>query len=152
MKAMIRTSSLNRRGPRVAPAKQEKDAPAPRRQVRFACPKGHTFDVTMIDDPEVQLPVQWPCRQHGLDSDLVETDVMTKPVDRKATPRTHLDRLYERRSIEELEALLQERLTWLRERETGAIAQVEKPTSGEDNGEARRHRAGEPAGLGPSKA
>jgi hypothetical protein len=58
--------------------------------------------------------MMWECRLHGNESRLVDGDVpqpkKTKP------PRTHWDMLLERRSIPELEELLNERLTELQGR------------------------------------
>lgn len=79
---------------------------APRREVGFDCPKGHHFAVVFAE--EAELPTEWECPRCGAvsrRSDGVEPVVKeTKP------PRTHWDMLRERRSIEELEDLLAERL------------------------------------------
>lgn len=92
---------------------QEKEdiEPAPRRSVRFACPKGHEFDVTFAE--EAEPPGAWECRQHGTES----WRVNAIPEERKVKPpRTHWDMLLERRSIAELELLLAERLAGLHKR------------------------------------
>jgi hypothetical protein len=65
--------------------------------------------VSFLDDPEVAIPAVWRCRQHGRESE--RSDGAEAP---KAKPqRTHWDMLLERRSIPELQALLEERLTLL---------------------------------------
>lgn len=85
---------------------------APRRTVRYACPKDHEFEVPFSDDAEV--PATWECRLHGTESEIVDgvqqEQKKTKPA------RTHWDMLLERRSISELEELLNERLEELRAR------------------------------------
>src|SRR5204863_3104769 len=51
------------RGSRLGAVSYETDRNhdlAPRRTVRFACPKGHEFDVPFSDDAE--LPANWECR------------------------------------------------------------------------------------------
>ena len=66
--------------------------------------------VTLADDAEI--PGTWLCR-NGMEGTLIEGDV---PEPKKVKPpRTHWDMLLERRSIPELEELLEERLTLLRE-------------------------------------
>jgi hypothetical protein len=101
------------RGSRLGAVSYETDRNhdlAPRRTVRYACPKGHEFDVPFADDAEV--PAVWECRLHGTESKMVSGDV---PEPKKAKPpRTHWDMLLERRSIPELEELLAERLEDLR--------------------------------------
>lgn len=83
---------------------------AARQELGFDCPKGHHFDLTFASDAE--LPLEWECPRCGStagrsDGSVPENKV-TKPV------RTHWDMLRERRSIEELEELLNERLELLR--------------------------------------
>ena len=83
---------------------------APRQEVGFDCAKGHHFSVVFAQ--EAELPTEWECPRCGAASrraDGVEPEV-------KATkaPRSHWDMLRERRSIEELEDLLAERLDEIR--------------------------------------
>ncbi len=89
---------------------------APRRTVRYACPKDHEFEVPFSDDAEV--PATWECRLHGTESEIVDgvqqEQKKTKPA------RTHWDMLLERRSISELEELLNERLEELRARRSAS--------------------------------
>ncbi|MDY5128842.1 RNA polymerase-binding protein RbpA [Actinotignum urinale] len=81
-----------------------------RKQIKYRCPNGHVFAVAMVVNAEV--PVAWQCRcgQEGelLEGEGVDERKPVKPV------RTHWDMLMERRSIEELEVLLEERLDLLR--------------------------------------
>lgn len=103
------------RGSRLGAVSYETDRNhdlAPRRTVRFSCPKGHEFDVPFSDDAEV--PTVWECRLHGTESELVEGGQVEQ---KKVKPaRTHWDMLLERRSIDELEDLLNERLDELKKR------------------------------------
>ena len=69
------------------------------------------FDIPFADDAEI--PGTWLCR-NGLEGMLVEG---TAPEVKKVKPpRTHWDMLLERRSKEELQELLKERLDLLRTR------------------------------------
>jgi hypothetical protein len=83
---------------------------AGRQQVAYDCPHGHRFEMVFADDADV--PALWECPRCGAESLRIETDrpeqKPTKP------PRTHWDMLLERRKIEDLEALLDERLELLR--------------------------------------
>ena len=83
---------------------------APRQEIGFDCPKQHHFVIVFAE--EADLPTAWECPRCGETarrSDGVQPEVKaTKP------PRTHWDMLRERRSIEELEDLLAERLDEMR--------------------------------------
>mgnify|MGYP001028190618 FL=1 len=105
------------RGSRLGSTSYEADRNhdlAPRRTATYLCPRDHEFLVPMADDAEV--PPVWDCRMHGLESTLVDGSVP----DGKAVkpPRTHWDMLLERRSVEELEEILQERLDELKAKRT----------------------------------
>jgi len=107
------------RGSRLGAVSYETDRNhdlAPRRTVRYACPKDHEFEVPFSDDAEVPAP--WECRLHGTESEIVDgvqqEQKKTKPA------RTHWDMLLERRSISELEELLNERLEELRARRSAS--------------------------------
>lgn len=103
------------RGSRLGTVSYETDRDhdlAPRRSVFYACPKGHEFEVPFADD--VEPPRHWECRLHGNESKLIDgADPEPKKI---KPPRTHWDMLLERRSIAELEQLLNERLSELRGR------------------------------------
>lgn len=83
---------------------------APRQDVGFDCPRDHHFTVVFAE--EAELPTEWECPRCGAvarRSDGVVAEAKeTKPV------RTHWDMLRERRSLEELEELLAERLGEIR--------------------------------------
>ncbi|EKF23458.1 hypothetical protein C731_2502 [Mycolicibacterium hassiacum DSM 44199] len=87
---------------------------APRKIARYRTENGEIFEVPFADDAEI--PPTWLCR-NGQEGVLLEGDApepkKTKP------PRTHWDMLLERRSIEELEELLKERLEILRAKRRG---------------------------------
>lgn len=76
---------------------------ADRFNVRYACPNGHEFEVTLSS--EATAPATWECKC-GQTAELIgetEEDEDNKPV---KPQRTHWDMLLERRSIEELEVVL----------------------------------------------
>ncbi|MDO5079679.1 RNA polymerase-binding protein RbpA [Buchananella hordeovulneris] len=83
---------------------------APRVRHEYQCPEGHTTLVPFADDAEI--PQVWDCKC-GEQAFLVGGQVPEPEKPAKPT-RTHWDMLLERRSIEELEALLEERLALLR--------------------------------------
>ena len=103
------------RGSRLGAVSYETDRDhdlAPRRSFAYRCPKGHDFEVPFSDDAEA--PVTWECRLHGEEGKHIDG---TEPEQKKAKPpRTHWDMLLERRSVPELEELLDERLGLLKER------------------------------------
>lgn len=107
------------RGSRLGAVSYETDRDtdlAPRRMVPYACPKGHRFTVPMAS--EADLPVTWECTTCGATALLVDGAV---PEEKKGKPaRTHWDMLLERRSVEDLEVLLAERLELLRGSDEGA--------------------------------
>ena len=84
---------------------------AERQMIGFDCPNGHHFEVAFA--AEAELPTEWECKRCGataVRSDGATSDEKpTKPV------RTHWDMLRERRSIPELEEILDEQLGKLRD-------------------------------------
>jgi len=103
------------RGSRLGAVSYETDRNhdlAPRQSMRFACPRGHEFVVPFANDAEI--PATWECRLHGSISRLVDG---APPEQKKVKPpRTHWDMLLERRTVADLEVLLNERLELLAER------------------------------------
>ncbi len=84
---------------------------APRQTIVYDCPAGHVLTVPMAAEAEV--PAEWECHcgASALQRDGVRPEVKAgKPT------RTHWDMLLERRSLEELEVLLAERLEIMRGR------------------------------------
>lgn len=96
------------RGSRLGAVSYETDRDhdlAPRRMVKYQCENGDIFEVPFADDAEV--PHTWVGKT-GLEGTLVDG---VDPEEKKAKPpRTHWDMLRERRSLEELEELLNERI------------------------------------------
>ncbi len=88
-----------------------------RRITRYVCPNQHVSELPFAIEADV--PSTWECRC-GQEAKLVDgPEPEDKPV---KVARTHWDMLLERRSIAELEELLEERLALLRSRlgETGS--------------------------------
>ena len=108
-------SERNLRGSRLGGASLESESgvePAERQLVSYHCPNGHTVTVPM--SLEADVPPLWECRC-GAEALRADTDAPEKKAGKPA--RTHWDMLLERRSIAELEVLLDERLELLRSRE-----------------------------------
>ena len=105
------------RGSRMGAVSYETDRDhdlAPRRMVRDETEDG-IFEVPFAEDAEI--PGEWLCK-NGQMGKLVEGEgTESKPV---KPPRTHWDMLRERRSIEELDVLLDERIDLLRKRRRNA--------------------------------
>jgi len=85
---------------------------APRVKVLYDCPQGHVSAVPMAVDAEV--PGSWECRCGAM---AVRRNHAAPDLGPVKPARTHWDMLRERRSIAELEVLLAERLTVIRETE-----------------------------------
>jgi RNA polymerase-binding protein len=100
------------RGSRLGTTSYETDRNtdlAPRREVIFDCPEGHETRMPMALDAEV--PATWECRTCGVTALLRDGE---EPVAKGGKPvRTHWDMLLERRSVDELEDVLNERLAEL---------------------------------------
>ena len=89
---------------------------APRQIARYRTENGEEFDMPFAHDAEV--PGTWLCR-NGMEGTLIEGGDLAEPKKVKV-PRTHWDMLRERRSIEELEELLKERLEIINSRRRGS--------------------------------
>ena len=100
------------RGSRLGAVSYETDRNhdlAPRQVARYRTENGEEFDVPFADDAEI--PGTWLCR-NGMEGTLIEGDL---PEPKKVKPpRTHWDMLLERRSLDDLEDVLAERLAELR--------------------------------------
>ena len=105
------------RGSRLGAVSYETDRNhdlAPRQIARYRTENGEEFDVPFADDAEI--PGNWLCR-NGMEGTLIEGDL---PEPKKVKPpRTHWDMLLERRSVDELDELLKERLDLIRTRRRG---------------------------------
>jgi thioesterase domain-containing protein len=89
---------------------------AARKVARYRTKNGDEFDMPFAADAEV--PSTWLCR-NGMEGTLIEGVDLAEPKKVKV-PRTHWDMLRERRSIEELEELLKERLEVIKSRRGGS--------------------------------
>ena len=81
-----------------------------RKTVSFECQEGHVVTIPFAHDADI--PARWQCPRCGADA--VVRDGSTAPAKAVKPGRTHWDMLLERRSVTELEELLQERLGLLR--------------------------------------
>ena len=100
------------RGSRLGTTSYEADRNvdlAPRREVIFDCPSGHETRMLMASDAE--LPATWECRTCGVTALLRDGEAPDTSNAKQA--RTHWDMLLERRSIDDLEDVLNERLAEL---------------------------------------
>ncbi|MBV7295488.1 RNA polymerase-binding protein RbpA [Corynebacterium sp. TAE3-ERU12] len=106
------------RGSRMGAVSYETDRDhdlAPRRMVKYQTEDNEIYEVPFADDAEI--PGEWLCK-NGKVGKLIEGEgTEAKPV---KPPRTHWDMLRERRSIEELDVLLDERIDLLRKRRRNA--------------------------------
>ena len=102
------------RGSRLGATSYENDehvAPAERLIVSFDCPRGHVTTVPFSTEAE-EIPVQWECR---CGAEALQRSA-SRPDDKPTRHvRTHWDMLMERRTIDDLEELLDERLDLLRQ-------------------------------------
>ncbi|GLB67329.1 MULTISPECIES: RNA polymerase-binding protein RbpA [Micrococcaceae] len=107
-------SDRSLRGMRLGAQSMETEAgvePAPRQRVEYRCEDGEQVFVTFA--AEAEIPSTWVSKT-GKEAVLVNG---AKPDDSNEKPvRTHWDMLLERRSVEELEQILEDRLNKLRER------------------------------------
>lgn len=86
-----------------------------RQQVQYECPScGHLTQLMFAADAEV--PEQWECRNCGHAAGLVGEDTVAEVAEPATVGRTPWEMLLERRTIPELEEILEERLQWLRSR------------------------------------
>ena len=83
---------------------------ADRVEAVFICKEGHEFKVAF--STEAELPAEWDCRC-GVVA-LLSGAAAPEPKKPVRPQRTHWDMLLERRSIEDLEVLLEEQLALLR--------------------------------------
>ena len=88
---------------------------AARQQVHYACANGHQFEITM--SMEAEVPPVWECSRCGAEA--LNTQGVRPEHKAEKPARTHWDMLLERRSVKELEDILQERLELLRGGEIG---------------------------------
>ena len=126
------------RGTRLGATSYENDRNtdlAPRQDVAFDCPNGHHFSVPFA--AEAELPPTWECRVCGA---IAIAATGESPSPKKAKPpRSHWDMLMERRTVEDLEAVLAERLEIIRERRSTDDRTPAARTAGAPSGTAGIH-------------
>jgi hypothetical protein len=88
---------------------------AARQQCGYRCVNGHEFEVTM--SVEADVPAMWECPRCGAEA--LSTSGIRPEAKAEKPARTHWDMLLERRSVDELEELLKERLDLIRTRRRG---------------------------------
>ena len=86
---------------------------APRQIARYRTANGEEFEVPFADDAEI--PGTWLCR-NGMEGALINEGGDPAEPKKGKVPRTPWDMLRERRSIEELDQLLNERLEIIKSR------------------------------------
>ena len=102
----------SRLGAAVSYETDRNDNLAPRQIARYRTENGEQFDIPLADDAEI--PDTWECR-NGMEGKLIEGGELAEPK-KVRVPRTPWDMLRERRSIEQLEELLRERLEIIQSR------------------------------------
>ncbi|AKK03112.1 RNA polymerase-binding protein RbpA [Corynebacterium epidermidicanis] len=106
------------RGSRMGAVSYETDRDhdlAPRQLVKYKTETGEVYEVPFADDAEI--PGTWLCKNGQVGVLMEGEGIESKPA---KPPRTHWDMLRERRSIEELDVLLEERIELLRKRRRNA--------------------------------
>lgn len=117
--------SESMRGSKLGAVSYETDAhvaPAARRVVAYTCPEGHESVVPFSVDAE-DVPHEWTCR---CGRTAVSPEIVPPEAKPERHQRTHWDMLLERRTIADLEELLQERLDLLHEMQGGPRTQLRR--------------------------
>jgi len=117
------------RGTRLGAVSYESDRHtefAPRLRTVYDCPEEHETAVPFA--AEADIPYLWECRVCGVAAQLRDGE---EPEAKKVKPaRTHWDMLLERRSTDELEEVLSERLAVLHEHQGKVRAQMRADRAG----------------------
>lgn len=90
---------------------------APRKQIEYLTDTGTRF--TVIFEADAEPPAEWVDQKTGrlgFLNDEAGKAARAEFEEKESSQRTHWDMLLERRSRDELNELLEERLTWLRNR------------------------------------
>lgn len=96
---------------------------SPRTKHSYQCPNGHLSEIVFAQDAE--LPNFWQCKSCQMQAQLLTDGKLIKlEIDELKTPRSHWEMVLERRSKEELEEILKERLTYIRARRKAGKADV----------------------------
>jgi hypothetical protein len=96
---------------------------SPRTKHSYQCPNGHLSELVFAQDAE--LPNSWQCKSCTQQAQLLSDGKLLKlELDDLKTPRSHMEMLRERRSKEELEEILKERLLYIRARRKAGKADL----------------------------
>ena len=116
-------SPVTATGPRSYSLTDDLVEPAETQTLTYLCPSGHTFAIRFFVEADV-IPRQWDCRACGAVAYTDDEAARELPVTgRVAGPRKSAwQQLRERRTIAELETLLEERLGLLRAHQATAAA------------------------------
>jgi len=89
----------------------------------YQCASNHVSE--MIFSADAEIPQTWQCKSCSMPAVLLEDGKLVKldSIEDKR-PRSHWEMLLERRSREELEEILQERLEYIRARRAGGKADL----------------------------
>lgn len=112
------------RGSRMGAVSYETDRDhdlAPRQMVKYRTDAGEIYEVPFAEDAEI--PGTWMCKNGQLGTLIEGEGTEAKPV---KPARTHWDMLRERRSIEELDSLLEQRIDALRKRRRSAARMLKE--------------------------
>ena len=102
------------RGNRLGSQSFEREAgvePAPRKRIEYRCASGHEFAVNF--ELNAVAPLSWQCR-HCAELAYQDSAVLDPAAAASERGKTHFEMLLERRSREELEVLLAERIDQIR--------------------------------------
>lgn len=101
------------------------------RGVNFSARMTHSFQCSnmhiseMVFSADAEIPQTWQCKQCTKQAVLLENGKLVKlDASEDKVPRTHWEMLLERRSREELEETLKERLDYIRARRAGGQADL----------------------------
>lgn len=88
---------------------------SPRNTHKYRCAKDHISEIIFSDD--VEVPTAWSCKSCSLEAALLD-DAGNQAFETELPkiPRTHYEMLLERRTRDELEEILEERLGELKAR------------------------------------
>jgi hypothetical protein len=96
---------------------------SPRTKHNYQCPNGHLSELVFAQ--EAELPNFWQCKSCQEQAQLLTDGKLIKlDIEDLKTPRSHWEMLQERRSKEELEEILKERISFIRARRKAGKADV----------------------------
>jgi hypothetical protein len=94
-----------------------------RQNYSYRCGNGHTTDLVFAADAEV--PELWQCRQCSEEASLVKDGKFVElEITHDRPGRSHWEMLLERRTKEELEEILQERIDYIKARRATGKAEI----------------------------